>query len=252
MPGGLRWRFQEWFDATPALRNLRRHKHAEFDRIDSELTHQGRWTEPHAATVGMSERVIEIPWVLSRISAEQAVLDVGTSNAYTTYVRHLRAMKPKGLRALDLVHVDRGIPSDRGDMRAMPYADASFDLVLCVSTLEHVGMDNTGYGATDSGDGGDLAALRDVRRILKPEGRLLVTVPFGLKENHGWFHQYDDPEWTELVNASGLLETERQTYCYREGWSLGVPSVGYGANQAPGAAGVLCAELTNRTMATRP
>jgi len=251
IPGRWRWMFQEWFDSTPALRNLRRHKHAELDRIDAELRHPGRWIEPHGATLGMSERVIEIPWVLSRYGGEQAVLDIGTSNAYTTYVRHLRALRPNRLRALDLVHVDRGIPCDRGDMRAMPYDDASFDLVLCVSTLEHVGMDNTGYGAAESNDGGDLMALREVKRILRPEGRLLVTVPFGLRQNHGWFHQYDDPEWTALVDSSGLLETERQTYSYREGWCLGVPTLGYGENQAPGAAGVLCAELTCRKVDAR-
>jgi SAM-dependent methyltransferase len=240
----LRWMLQELLDSRPALRRLRPRPHAELDLIDAALKRPGKWTEPHASTVGLTERVVEIPWVLSRYNGEQAVLDVGTSNAYTTYVRHLRALKPKSLRALDLVHVERGIPCDQGDMRSMPYADASFDLVLCVSTLEHVGMDNSVYGAPASEAGGDLAALREVNRVLRAGGRLLVTVPFGLKENLDWFHQYDNAEWTAVVAASGLVETERQTYVYEEGWHPGVPAQGYGANDAPGVVGVLCAELT--------
>jgi SAM-dependent methyltransferase len=247
----MRWMLQEFVDSRPALRRLRPRPHAELDLIDAELKRSGKWTEPNAPTVGMSERVIEIPWVLSRYKGEQSVLDVGTSNAYTTYVRHLRALKPNRLRALDLVRVDRGIPCDQGDVRSMPYADAEFDLVLCVSTLEHVGMDNSVYGAPSSGAGGDLAALREVSRVLKPRGRLLVTVPFGLQENHDWFHQYDDLEWTTLVAASGLVETERQTYLYDEGWRPGLPAAGVGANGASGVAGLLCAELTRRNVDPR-
>jgi SAM-dependent methyltransferase len=219
--------------------------------IDAELKRPGKWSEPNAPTLGMTERAVEIPWVLSRYKGEQAVLDVGTSNAYTTYVRHLRALKPNRLRALDLVYADRGIPCDQGDMRSMPYTDASFDLVLCVSTLEHIGMDNSVYGVAPSGTGGDLDALREVNRILRPGGRLLVTVPFGLKQNHNWLHQYDSLEWSELVAASGLVETERQTYVYQGGWQLGVPTLGLRANEAPAAAGVLCAELTRRNVDPR-
>jgi SAM-dependent methyltransferase len=247
----MRWMLQEFVDSRPALRRLRPRPHAELDLIDAELKRPGKWSEPNAPTVAMSERVIEIPWVLSRYKGEQSVLDVGTSNAYTTYIRHLRARKPKQLRALDLVRVDRGIPCDQGDVRSMPYPDAEFDLVLCVSTLEHVGMDNSVYGAPSSGAGGDLAALREVCPVLKPRGRLLVTVPFGLRENHDWFHQYDDLEWTALVAGSGLLETERQTYVYDEGWRRGVPTAGVGANGASGVAGFLCAELTRPSVDPR-
>src|SRR4029077_3689623 len=34
------------------------------------------------------------------------------------------------------------------DLRALPFADAQFDLAVSISTLEHIGMDNTMYGVT--------------------------------------------------------------------------------------------------------
>jgi SAM-dependent methyltransferase len=49
------------------------------------------------------------------------------------------------------------------DMCAMPYADASFDLVIHSDTLEHVPD--------------PLRGLQECRRVLKPGGRLCFTVP---------------------------------------------------------------------------
>jgi SAM-dependent methyltransferase len=51
-----------------------------------------------------------------------------------------------------------------GDLCALPVEDASFDAVLCTEVLEHV--------ATP-----ELAA-RELCRVLRPSGSLLVTVPF--------------------------------------------------------------------------
>src|SRR5262245_34667852 len=48
-----------------------------------------------------------------------------------------------------------------GDARALPFADGSFDVVVCNSALEHV-----------ADEGG---AVAEIRRVLKPGGRLILT-----------------------------------------------------------------------------
>lgn len=50
-----------------------------------------------------------------------------------------------------------------GDMTTLPIADGSVDIVYCRSALHH--MDD------------EIAVLREMRRILKPEGRLVVGEP---------------------------------------------------------------------------
>jgi ubiquinone/menaquinone biosynthesis C-methylase UbiE len=50
-----------------------------------------------------------------------------------------------------------------GSIEQMPFADSSFDLVLALDIIEHVPD--------------DLQALRELYRILRPGGSLLVTVP---------------------------------------------------------------------------
>ena len=89
---------------------------------------------------------------------------------------------------MGVAHVDRGISYLFSDLRHLPYADGYFDTVASISTLEHVGMDNVGYGA-DAPRADDPAkemdlAIRELVRVLRPNGVLLVTVPYGRREDH--------------------------------------------------------------------
>jgi O-antigen chain-terminating methyltransferase len=199
---------------------------------------------------GLSERVVEVPWVLSRYRGEPRVLDLGASNAPTMYRELLGLLGVPGLVSVDLVPgpatASRGVVAD---VRALPFAAGSVDLVFCVSTLEHVGRENSIYGVTaELSDGGDVAALRELRRVLTAAGRLLVTVPFGRREDHGWFVQYDGHSWDAVVAASGLRAIEEQCFVSsRQGW---IPARGRSkaaklSYDADGrlARSVLCAEL---------
>ena len=57
----------------------------------------------------------------------------------------------------------RGLPVVRGGLPHLPLADASFDAAVSLDVFEHVED--------------DAAAMADVRRVLKPGGRLIATVP---------------------------------------------------------------------------
>lgn len=83
-----------------------------------------------------------------------------------------------------------GIRARCGVIEAMPYADASFDAVFCSEVFEHLTP-------------GQLqAALPEIGRVLRPDGRLYGTVPFDEtleeqrvicphcgEEFHRWGHQ---------------------------------------------------------------
>jgi SAM-dependent methyltransferase len=205
------------------------------------------------ATVGMTERVVEIPWVLSRYRGERCVLDIGPAFALPLYVQALTRLRIPELHGVDLAPVAiAGMTVTRADVRRMPYANDSFDLVTCVSTLEHIGRDNTHYGVaapTDIVDG-DLAALREMRRVLKPTGRILITVPFGRLDIRSWQKQYDLDAWQALLQRAELRAVETEFYGYSAmGWRRSDGPAELDANWyqdmgAPGATAVCCAALS--------
>lgn len=60
----------------------------------------------------------------------------------------------------------RGLNNVRqGDIRALPFADASFDAVICSSVLYHDWVSDVG------------SAVQEMHRILRPGGVLLINVP---------------------------------------------------------------------------
>jgi SAM-dependent methyltransferase len=206
-----------------------------------------RWLQ---APGGTDERVIELPWVLSRLRTDGRVLEVGYAFAEPAYLGAL-------LRSdVEVVGVDRaaldveGMETVVADVRELSFADDTFDQVLLVSTLEHIGADNSVYGLEPEPEAGvdpRLAALRSLRRVLRSEGSLLATVPLGEPGDYGWFRQEDMRGWTRLFARAGFFVAEQEAYeLTPEGWRANPefePSgVRYG-DRGPAASAVLCVDL---------
>jgi O-antigen chain-terminating methyltransferase len=171
--------------------------------------HRGERPRELRAPAWSDERAIEIPWVLARYAGEARVLDIGTAFAEPLYVDGLQQ-----LGARELVTVDLAEPATvLADVRDLPFEDDRFDVIFCVSTLEHVGRDNEVYEVDAPRDEhGDEAALRELRRVLAKEGRLLVSVPTGAHDDQGWQVQREPLAWIELFERTGFAVYEDELY----------------------------------------
>jgi len=202
---------------------------------------------------GTDERVIEIPWVLARLRSGR-VLDVGYAFAEPAYLAGLLASGVGELVGVDLAEVEvPGMETIAADVRELPFPDAHFDQALLVSTLEHVGADNERYGLEASRDRyGIGTALRELRRVLRAEGSLLVTVPVGEPQDYGWFRQEDVRGWTHHFVRTGWFVEELELYELRdEGWRASPAFDGRGVrygDRGPAASAVLCADLSPRRL----
>ena len=197
--------------------------------------------------LGDTERCIEIPWAVSCYDGEETVLDVGYANSEDRYLIELSSLNIPHLYGLDMVKKDvKGLTSVVGDVRKTGFPDNYFDLIFCISTIEHIGRDNTIYcdGRSRDDEDGDLHAMKELGRIAKAGGKIVVTVPYGELHDYGWFINYDEARWDRLKEASGCRAIRENFYMYNEGWRKTEKSllkeVLYRDNNAPAAAGLVC------------
>lgn len=203
-----------------------------------------------------SERIVEIPWVLSKYEGEERVLEVGYAFAEDHYLRNLVSLAIPLFVGIDAAASPRAedllasIAQVRGDVLQGCFRPGSFELILCVSTIEHIGRDNSIYGIEmhHSFDEPDIEAMQAMSQWLGPSGRLLLTVPYGRYEDHGWLINYDK-EHLERLLASSELEVEERRFF---GWAPGgwrevesdeIADRGYQSLGASHAAGVALVEL---------
>ena len=201
------------------------------------------------APASSDERAIEIPWSLARYDGEARVLDVGYAFAEPAYLAGLVALGAPGLTGVDLAEAAvPGLRSVVADVRTLPFDDGAFELVFCISTLEHVGRDNDVYDVAAPRDElGDEAALRELHRVLARDGRVLVSVPTGEHDDQGWQLQRTPEDWVAVFERAGFLVFEDELYTRaEEGWRTATladaRAARYGAS-GPGAGAVLLAEL---------
>ncbi len=150
---------------------------------------------------GLDERCVEYPWVFARLKdSDRRILDAGSSlNHYD--LLNLPLWQGRQLHITTLA--DEGRPSAvvkpvyvYEDLRSMSYPNEFFDAVVCISTLEHVGMDNTLLYTGDvrkkehKGEA-YLEALDEMKRVLKKGGILYLTMPYGQCRDFGWFQVFD-------------------------------------------------------------
>ena len=184
---------------------------------------------PPSYGMRLDARVIEIPWVLARLEDRPGnLLDAGSALNHEYVLRSLTNQKitittlaPEGDAYWRL-----GVSYVFGDLRDLDFRDGRFDSVACISTIEHIGMDNSMYaGAADIAKRGDpkefLLAVAELKRVLKPSGVLYITFPFGRYENHGWFQQFDSALMDRLIQGFDPTESRESIFKYEAaGWRL--------------------------------
>jgi SAM-dependent methyltransferase len=185
---------------------------------------------PRGYGYGYDERVVEYPWVLARLGiAEGLLLDAGSALNYE-YVLDYPALRSRKIVIYNL-SPEKFFSRDNvsyifGDLRHTILRDEFFNEIVCISTLEHVGMNNTLLYSKDARFNefkprDYLDVVREFKRLLKSGGRLFITVPYGRYENHGWLQQFDCKMVDAVFDAFGPSSHSIAYYKYfPDGWQL--------------------------------
>ena len=130
-------------------------------------------------------RLVWIKKRLGQLPPGSNILDVGAGECrYKKFCQHLKYVSqdfcqykanntPAGLQRKTWDQSKIDITSD---ILAIPRPDASFDAVMCLEVLEHVPE--------------PAAALKEMGRLLRAGGKLLLTAPFGCLTHYAPFFHY--------------------------------------------------------------
>ena len=176
----------------------------------------------------LDERVVEYPWLFSRLPAGPGrLLDAGSALNFDFLV-DLPTLQNKHLQICTLAPEDncfwqKGVSYVFDDLRNLPYRDNLFDWITCISTIEHVGMDNAIYTSDaakrESLTSDYLQALRELRRVLKPGGSIYLSVPFGKAANLSWYQVFDQRMIEILIDAFTPVSHSADYFLYHaDGW----------------------------------
>jgi hypothetical protein len=108
------------------------------------------------------------------------IVDIGGGRSYSTVVPMLYSLATTQIISIDVNH-HTAISKYRvryvvGDAMHTQLSDGTVDLLINISTLEHVGLGRWGDPLDVDGD---IKCMQETRRILKCGGHAVVTIPYG-------------------------------------------------------------------------
>jgi SAM-dependent methyltransferase len=170
------------------------------------------------------DRQAEYDFVLRNLLSldiKAKILDVGcSSSAFSSKIRFSRNRCE--IIGIDLINkVDSpGFPLAIMDAMNIGFKDRSFDQVICLSAMEHIGLDNDGVDANyknlNHRINGDALAMKEIWRVLKEKGTLILSVPYGrLIIKQQGYRVYHKKSLSILTNMFFALKKEY--YCLRNG-----------------------------------
>ena len=126
-----------------------------------------------------TERVAEYGFALRQLtSGSGRLMDIGSSDSLFPYLLADKGFNVTCLDPIAKPSNDPRIEIMEGDIRKTSLSEGQFDVITCISTLEHIGLPGR-YGITEADPDGERNAMKEMHRLLKPGGRLILTVPFG-------------------------------------------------------------------------
>jgi len=168
----------------------------------------GRFSAESALSgdIAEAEHLARYAWV-SQLAGGRRVLDAGCGWAYGTgLLADAGATEAVGVDlAPTVIEVAQRELGDRvalhvGDLRALPFPDASFDMVVCFEVIEHVHE--------------RAAVIGELRRVLVQDGLLVISSPNrerSVPGNPYHVHEYTPSEFAaELSAAFANLRVDEQ------------------------------------------
>lgn len=171
----------------------------------------------HNLLVGItSERLVEYEFVARNLVSSKkqaAILDIGSGSSLLA-----KAIGELGKGKWQVFRIDIAESNcdARMDARMTGFRKEVFSQVICISTIEHIGI---GINSGDDDEDGDLRTVKEILRILKKGGSAIISVPYGKIKKLN-YRVYDRHALSRLVavdNEEFSVAAKKEFYCYDAG-----------------------------------
>jgi len=153
-----------------------------------------------------TERVIEYPFVFQNLEGTNGLLlDIGGGSSGLAIALASRGFQVVEFDVYPYPYRHPNLLAARGDAMHLPFATGSFGVALAISVIEHIGL---GHYGDPLAKHGDLMAVTEITRVLKPGGRTLITVPFGLARIDDFQRVYDPSSLGGLLAPLTIVRVE--------------------------------------------
>jgi len=160
------------------------------------------------------DRSIEYAFVIAQlldVDRRKAVLDVGCSGSpLSTIVKSLGFECVHGIDLLPSPVRFDGVQFFQGDFLRTRALRDSYGVVILCSSIEHFGLAGR-FNSPDVPEG-DLQALERARQLLEPQGRLILTVPYGVEKVIWPLHRVYNRQSKLLQLAFSSLKVIQEEY----------------------------------------
>ncbi|OGR98583.1 MAG: hypothetical protein A2V88_07700 [Elusimicrobia bacterium RBG_16_66_12] len=177
------------------------------------------------------DRDIEYSWIAAHMpSGPGRALDVGSGTSFMALIAARRGFDTEAvdLHPANWPYAHPNLHFRQAEMLTIGAALGSFDLIICCSAIEHVGLGR--YGDRPNPDG-DLEAMKILWKLLRPSGRMLLTIPVGLDGTFGALHRVYGPR--RLPRLLEGFAIERREFWLKDDTNRWIPGEEDSALRSP-------------------
>ena len=177
-----------------------------------------------------NEQIIEKAWILRHLGdlpAGSRILDIGSVESSLALELASNGFRVTATDYRDYPLRHPNLEFLRADFCRTPLESETYDLIISLSTVEHIGIGF--YG--DPSDSSEEVAMKAIYRLLKPGGKLLITVPFGQRAATPLHRIYDSIALRALLQDFEIQKLEFGVKTDEKTWVMPVPEEK--ANLAP-------------------
>lgn len=150
--------------------------------------------------MGATGRTVEYSFAIRHLGNVKNVLDIGCSDSSLAFVLARKGFCLHGVDVRKYPFKQKALNFTLADVRHLPFMDDSFDAVLCISTIEHIGTGE--YGAPID-EHGDASTMLEMTRVCKKGGKIMLTTSWSEKYRNikGYERYYDDSHINKLIKG---------------------------------------------------